>query len=169
MYNAGDEKIAVINLLGQSGYQRIHLSNPFSYVTELINRVKDSANHIIVNFHATTTAEKQTMAHIVDGQVSAMIGTGTKVLTADGLVMKGGTAAITDAGRCGSLNSVGGLASDLEIRKFLTQIPERSQDAWDNLELQGVVLDLNSNGRADSIETLRVPCLEKPNDTTGNS
>ena len=167
--NAGEKKVAIINLLGQSGYPRIHLSNPFSYVTELINRVKDSADHIIVNFHATTTAEKQTMAHIVDGKVSAMVGTGTKALTADALVMEGGTAVITDAGRCGSLNSVGGLAPEIEIKKFITQIPERSQDAWDNLELQGVVLDLNDNGKANGIETLRIPCLEKPNDTTGNS
>ncbi|MDA3957191.1 TIGR00282 family metallophosphoesterase [Oceanispirochaeta sp.] len=168
IYNVGDQKIAIISLLGQSGYQRVHLSNPFSYVTDLISRVKETTPHIIVNFHATTTAEKQTLAYIVDGHASAMIGTGTKAITADAGLMKKGTAMITDAGRCGSLHSVGGLEKNLEIQKFLTQIPERSQDAWDQLEMQGVLLDLDDQGKARSIETLRIPCTEKPDDTTNN-
>lgn len=168
IYNVGDQKIAVINLLGQSGYQRVHLSNPFSYVPDLIKRVKETTPNIIVNFHATTTAERQTLSYVVDGTVSAMIGTGTKALTADACLMEKGTAMITDAGRTGSLNSVGGLASDVEIRKFINQIPERSQDAWDQLELQGVLLDLDDQGKALSIETLRIPCLERPDDTTDN-
>jgi metallophosphoesterase (TIGR00282 family) len=168
-YNVGEQKIGIINLLGQSGYQRVHLSNPFSYVTELIGRLKETTSHIIVNFHATTTAEKQTLSYIVDGQVSAVIGTGTKALTADGELMKKGSAMITDAGRTGSLHSVGGLNADVEIKKFLTQIPERSIDAWDQLELQGVIIDLDDQGKPLTIETLRIPCMEKPDDTTNNS
>ncbi|MDC7233391.1 MAG: TIGR00282 family metallophosphoesterase [Spirochaetales bacterium] len=168
VYNVGDEKVAVINLLGQSGYQRVHLSNPFSYVSELIKRVKEMTPHVIVNFHATTTAERQTMAHVVDGSVSAVIGTGTKALTADACLMEKGSAMITDAGRTGSLQSVGGLESETEINKFIYQIPERSQDAWDQLELQGVLLDLDDKGKARSIETLRIPCEERPDDSTDN-
>ena len=57
---------------------------------------------------------------------------------------------------------------DVEIEKFLTQIPERSRDAWDQLELQGVILDLDDQGKARSIETMRIPCLEKPDDTANN-
>ena len=164
----GDQKIGVINLLGQSGYQRVHLSNPFSYVPDLVKRLKEQTDNIIVNFHATTTAERQTLAYVVDGTVSAMIGTGTKALTADAGLMKKGTARITDAGRTGSLNSVGGLDPEIEIRKFLTQIPERSGDTWDRLELQGVLLDLDEKGRALSIETLRIPCQEAPNHDTAD-
>ena len=168
IYQVGDQKIGVINLLGQSGYQRVHLSNPFSYVPDLVKRLKEQTDNIIVNFHATTTAERQTLAYVVDGTVSAMIGTGTKALTADAGLMKKGTARITDAGRTGSLNSVGGLDPEIEIRKFLTQIPERSGDTWDRLELQGVLLDLDEKGRALSIETLRIPCQEAPNHDTAD-
>lgn len=169
IYSVGDRKIAVINMLGQSGYQRVHLSNPFSYIPDLIKRVQETTPHIIVNFHATTTAERQTLAYVVDGTVSAIIGTGTKALTADAGIMEKGTAMITDAGRTGSIHSVGGLAADIEINKFINQIPERSQDAWDQLELQGVLLDLDDQGKALSIETLRLPCMEKPDATTDNS
>jgi len=168
VYNAGDRKIGVINLLGQSGYQRVHLSNPFSYVTELIGRVKELTPYIFVNFHATTTAEKQTLSYITDGLISAFVGTGTKALTADAGLMKNGTAMITDAGRTGSLHSVGGLDAEVEIKKFLTQIPERSLDAWDQLELQGICVDIDDQGKALDIETLRIPCLEKPDDTANN-
>ncbi|MDC7241505.1 MAG: TIGR00282 family metallophosphoesterase [Spirochaetales bacterium] len=169
IYHVGDRKVGVINLLGQSGYQRVHLSNPFSYVPDLVKRVKEQTDNIIVNFHATTTAERETLAYVVDGTVSAVIGTGTKALTADAGIMPKGTARITDAGRTGSLNSVGGLDSDIEIRKFLTQIPERSGDAWDQMELQGVLLDLDEKGRALSIEPLRIPCLEAPNHDSANN
>ncbi len=168
VYNVGDQKIGVINLLGQSGYQRVHLSNPFSYVTELIGRVRELTPHIIVNLHATTTAEKQTLSYITDGQVSAFVGTGTKALTADGCLMNKGSAMITDAGRTGSLNSVGGLNPEVEIKKFLTQIPERSLDTWEQLELQGVCIDIDDQGKALSIETLRIPCTERPDDTADN-
>jgi len=168
VYNAGDQKIGVINLLGQSGYQRVHLSNPFSYVSEIIERVREQTANIFVNFHATTTAERQTLSYIVDGQVSAFIGTGTKALTADGCLLKNGTAMITDAGRTGSLHSVGGLNAEVEIKKYLTQIPERSLDAWDLLELQGVIVELNDQGSPLRIETLRIPCMEKPDDTANN-
>ena len=159
VYTHRDFPIAVIVLLGQSGYNRVHLSNPFSYLPEIVRRINDTTNTIILEFHATTTAEKNTMKYIADGLVSAVIGTHTKVMTADESVSPQGTAYITDVGRTGSRNSVGGLDPEVEIRKFLTQIPERSRDAWGDLELQAVLLDINDDGRAEKIERLQVPCI----------
>ena len=167
IFNVGDQKIGVINLLGQSGYYRVHLSNPFSYLPELANRIRETTNHIIVNFHATTTAEKQTLFHLIDGKVSAVVGSGTKAITADVGLMPKGTAVITDSGRTGSLHSIGGLEPELELRKFMTQVPERSQDSFEQLELQGVVIDLDDSGKAVSIESLRIPCLEVPDEASG--
>jgi len=168
IFQVGDQKIGVINLLGQSGYYRVHLSNPFSYLPELASRIRETTNNIIVNFHATTTAEKQTLFHLIDGKVSAVVGSGTKAITADNQIMSKGTAVITDTGRTGSLNSIGGLEPELELRKFMTQVPERSLDAWSQLELQGVVIDLNESGKAVSIERLRIPCTEVPDEATSN-
>jgi metallophosphoesterase (TIGR00282 family) len=164
VYQAGDKKIAVICLLGQSGFSRVHLSNPHTFLPEIVSRAGQDTRTIVLDFHACTTAEKYAMFYVADGLVSAVAGTHGKVLSADAQVFPRGTAAICGCGRTGSLNSVGGLDKEIEIRKFLTQIPERSKDAWDNLELQGVVFDINDVGRAAGIEVLRHPVTEAPRD-----
>ena len=156
-------------LLGQSGFERVHLRNPFAYLPELVERIKERTRTIIVDFHAATTAEKYTMFYHADGLVSAVIGTHSRVMTADEALQPGGTAVICDVGRTGSLNSVGGLDSKIEIGKFLTRVPERSKEAWDNLELQGVIVDINDQGKAEHIERLRMPCPEVSNDRESNS
>ena len=160
----GQKKVAVISMLGQSGYDRVHVSNPYTYLPELIGRARVETPHVIVDFHAVTTAEKNTMFHHLDGTVSAILGTGTRVQTADAIVMPNGTATITDTGRTGSIDSVSGLDPGPELRKFLTQVPERSTDTWVSLELQGVVVDTDDDGKAVSIETLQRKCKEKASD-----
>jgi hypothetical protein len=160
-FDAGGKQVAVVNLLGQSGFSRTHLSNPFSLLPVLLEKIHEVTPHIIVIYHAATTAEKNAMFFHADGRVSAVIGTHNKSLTSDGKIFPGHTAVITDNGRCGSLLSVGGLAPDVEIRKFMTGIPERSNECWDGLELQGVLLTLSDEGRAQEIKTLRIP-VETP-------
>jgi metallophosphoesterase (TIGR00282 family) len=155
--DAGDSapRIAVISMLGQSGYDRVHASNPYTYLPELAGRAKAETPFVVVDFHATTTAEKNTMFHHIDGKVSAVVGTGTRVQTADARIMPEKTAVITDAGRVGSQASVSGFDPEPEIRAFLTAVPERSQESWAALELQGVLIDLADDGTATSIEAIR--------------
>ena len=145
----------VISLLGQAGFSRVHLRNPFEVAGGLIDRVRQQTPIVLVDFHATTTAEKVAMSLFLDGKVSAVLGTHVRTLAADARLLPGGTAAITHSGRTGSLNSVGGLDPAVETRKFLTQVHEQSRDAWGLLELQGVVLEIASDGRAQSITALR--------------
>ena len=165
-YNVdNDRRLAVISMLGQSGFDRVHGSNPFTYVPELASRARKETPFVILDFHATTTAEKYTMFHHADGMLSAVIGTGTRVQTRDALVMPKGTAVIGDAGRTGSRDSVAGLDPGPEIRKFMTGVPERSSDTWVNLELQGVLIDIGDDGKATSIEPIRREC-EPPKDET---
>lgn len=159
IYQAGDYKIGVINLLGNSGFTRIHLGNPFLYLPDIAEKIKNETKIIILDFHAATTAEKKAMGYHSDSLVSAMIGSHSKVMTSDEKILSNGTAVITDAGRTGSQFSVGGLAPDIEIRKFLTQIPERSNDWWNNMEFQGVLLEIDpETGKALSIERIKKPC-----------
>ncbi len=166
----GSRTIAVVNLMGQSGFTRTHLSNPFTYLPEIVSRIHRETKTVIVDFHAVTTAEKSSMFHHADGKVSAVIGTGTRAITADAEVMPRGTAVISDAGRTGSLNSVAGLDPKIELQKFLNQIPERSRDAWDGLELQGVLIEIDDEGRATRIDTIRRACTEVPDrDREGDS
>ena len=145
----------MISLLGQAGFSRVHLRNPFEVVGGLIERVKQQTPIVLVDFHATTTAEKVAMGIFLDGKASALLGTHVRTLSADAQILPGGTAAITHSGRTGSLHSVGGLDPAVETRKFVNQVHEQSRDAWGLLELQGVVLDVAADGRARSITTLR--------------
>ncbi|MFW5686488.1 MAG: TIGR00282 family metallophosphoesterase [Spirochaetota bacterium] len=154
----GDARVAVISMLGQSGFDRVHGSNPYTYLPELAARARKETPHVIVDFHATTTAEKYTMFYLADGEVSALIGTGTRIQTADAQIFPKGTAVIADAGRTGSRDSVSGLDPGPEIRKFVTGVPERSSDTWVNLELQGVLIDLADDGKATAITPLQRSC-----------
>jgi calcineurin-like phosphoesterase len=95
------------------------------------------------------------MFYFADGKVSAVVGTHTKAITADERVLPGGTAVITDAGRTGSIESVGGLDPEIEIRKLTTLIHEYSKEAWGTLELQGVVIEIGEDGKAVSIQRIR--------------
>ncbi len=155
-------KVAVVSLLGVAGFKRVHLKNPFSLLPRLLESITPQTGTILLDFHAVTTAEKATMFAIADGRVSAVIGTHTKALTADARILAGGTAVITDAGRTGSLGSVAGLDPEIEIRKLTSLVHEYSKEAWAALELQGVVLEIGENGKALSIESVRVPCAAPP-------
>ncbi|MBB6482294.1 TIGR00282 family metallophosphoesterase [Spirochaeta isovalerica] len=158
IYNVGDSRIGVIDMLGLYGYSRVHLSNPYTYLPELIKKIKQDTSTVIVNFHSLTTAEKYTMFHHLDGKVTALIGSGTKALTADALISSKGTAFISDTGRTGAFQSVGGLEPKVEIQKFLTQIPERSLDFWSEQYLQGVTVESDESGQALRIETVNMKC-----------
>lgn len=161
-------KVAVIELLGQAGFPRVHLANPFQAIRELAKKLREETPIVLLDFHAATTAEKETMGRHVDGGLSAVIGSHGKTLTADARVLAGGTAYITDAGRTGSLMSVGGLDPAVRIGEFLSGIPAWAKDGSADLELQGCILEIGDDGRAISIKSLRIPCPEALNDGTGN-
>ena len=156
----GTVKVAVLQLLGQAGFSRVHLANPYQAVTDLARKLREETPIIILDFHAATTAEKQTMSYHAAGLVSAVIGSHTKAQTADARVARGGTAYITDAGRTGSLLSVGGLDPATRIGEYLSGISAWAKDGSAGLELQGCLVEVGNDGRAVSIEALRIPCPE---------
>jgi calcineurin-like phosphoesterase len=86
-----------------------------------------------------------------------VIGSHTRVQTADEAILPGGTAVITDAGRTGSAESVGGVEIEGRIGEYLTGIPDWTREATDKPELQGALIDLDKNGRALSIRRIRLP------------
>ena len=167
-FEKNGRKTAIVSILGQAGFGRVHLANPLQVIDSTVDRLGRETGTIIIDYHAATTAEKNTLFYHVRGRVSAIIGTHQRVMTSDGRVSEG-TAFITEAGRTGSRDSVGGFDSETEIRQFLTQIPEQSKTAWESLELQGVIIDIDDNGKAQSLRTVRRPCKEKPDGRTGHS
>jgi metallophosphoesterase (TIGR00282 family) len=168
VFRVGDQAVGVVNLLGQSGFNRVHLNNPFLMIENILEKIWEETRTIIVDFHASTTAEKYTMFYHLEGKAAAVLGSHTKVLTADARVLPGGTAIITGTGRTGSKYSVGGLDPEIEIRKFLTQIHEQSRVTWGDLELQGVIVETDAEGKAVGIEIVREACEVEDHDRAGN-
>lgn len=162
VFKTPNEKIAVAVLLGQSGFNRIHGNNPFSGLSALLERLRQETPFVIIDFHAMATAEKQTLFAMADGKCSAVIGSHTKVQTADERILPGGTAVITDAGRTGSAESVGGNDRESRIKEYLTGIPDWTRDSWERPELQALVIELASDGKAISIERIRTAAPPAP-------
>lgn len=158
----GNPKIAVISLLGRVGFNRVHSENPFTALPVLAERIRQETPYIIVDFHSAATAEKQAFFYHADGKVSAVIGSHGRVQTADETILSHGCGVITDAGRTGSLDSVGGVDPAVKIQEYISRIPDWSRDAWKRPVLQGVVLDLDGSGKTTSIRRIRIECDEPP-------
>ena len=143
-------RFAVVNLQGLA-YMVDHHRDPFAAIDEVLAGL-DTPN-ILVDFHAEATAEKLSMGFYLDGRVSAVIGTHTHVQTADERILSGGTAYLTDAGMCGSFDSVLGVKKELAVEKMRTQLPTRFENARGQGILWGCVIDIDEKtGRARSIE-----------------
>jgi metallophosphoesterase (TIGR00282 family) len=147
--------VAVINLMGQL-FIDVPVS-PWEAVDALVDEARAQTPVIVVDFHAEATSEKIAMAQWLDGRVTAVIGTHTHVQTNDARILRGGTAAVTDAGMTGPHDSVIGVKSELAIRRMRTRLPVRFEPAEGGVRLEGVVVDCGDDGRAHGIELLRVP------------
>jgi len=165
-------KIAVIDLLGQASFGRVHADNPLKVLDYIIDRIqKEPAGErpaIFVDFHASATAEKLTLAEYADGRISAIVGSHSKALTADARISEKGTAAITDCGRTGSILSVGGMDPDARVREFMTSVRSFESGGTLGLEAQGCFVQIGDSGRAERIESFRLPCKEKVNERIGD-
>ena len=147
--NSG-EKIGVINVNGRVFMQAIDC--PFRTTRAAVEELHKSTKVIIVDMHAEATSEKVALGWYLDGKVSAVLGTHTHIQTADEKILPQGSAYITDVGMCGPFDSVIGRRVEDVIPRFLTGVPLRFEVATENVQLQGVILDIDSQtGTAKSI------------------
>jgi len=144
IYECKGKKIAVINLLGRV-YINIATDNPFLTVKKIINKIKNKVDIIIVDFHAEATGEKITLAHYLDGEVTAVFGTHTHVQTADERILPKGTAYISDIGMTGPKNSALGMDISVVIKRFTTALPERYKIAEGKCILNAVIFEIDDN------------------------
>ncbi|HOE88444.1 MAG TPA: TIGR00282 family metallophosphoesterase [Sphaerochaeta sp.] len=159
--NVGETKICVINILGNADFPRTHLTNAFPLAEYLVTKALEEGAIPLVQFHASPTAEKQAMGFHLAGKAAAVIGTHSKVLTSDEQILDGGTAFISDNGRCGSQMSVGGFEPEAEIEKQITQLPVRSKEYWEDTALVGVIVEIDETGKATAIEPIRSALKEE--------
>jgi len=135
IFEVKGQKIGVINALGRVFMPPI--DSPWTVVTDEINKLKnDGVEHIIIDFHTEATAEKicfsKYLAHTFNTEekalIKAFIGTHTHVQTADEKIYYG-MAYITDAGFCGTEESVIGMDFETSMRRLSTGLPERYEIA----------------------------------------
>jgi len=161
VFKAGEWKVGLAVLLGQSCFTRLHGDNPWSRLPILLERLHQETRITIIDFHAQASGEKQSLLYLAAGRCSGVIGSHNRVQTTDERVLQG-TAFITDAGRTGSTESVGGTDPATRIGEYLSGIPEWTREALARPELQGLLLDIDNRGTALSIERIRLPVPEIP-------
>ncbi len=148
----GRYQAAVINLIGTAFIQ--NHKNPFFVLDDILKNI--DCKDIIVDFHAESTAEKMALAHYADGRVSAVIGTHTHVQTNDDQILPGGTAYLTDAGSVCADNSVIGIIKEAAIEKQKYLKPVQFKIAKGEGIIHGVFIETDKNGKAISIEKIKV-------------
>lgn len=144
---------AVMNLQGRSFMA--DLDNPFAAVQPVLAKLRQETKVIFVDFHGEATSEKIAFARMLDGQVSAVVGTHTHVQTADEQIFPGGTAFLCDAGFTGPHESVLGREIEPIVRRFITNLPQRFEVAKGRVLLQGALIEVDENtGRARGIQRI---------------
>lgn len=147
-------RFAVVNLQGRVFMNPVDC--PFKAADRVLGEIPKDVS-VFVDFHAEATSEKITLAHYLDGRVTALVGTHTHVQTSDAYLLPKGTAYLTDLGMTGPyISSIG---RDLKpvTKKFTTGMPSRFDVAEGPCVLEGAIIEFDpATRRASSIETLRV-------------
>jgi metallophosphoesterase (TIGR00282 family) len=155
---ARGQKLVVIQVLG-----RLFMGmadDPFRAVDAELRRyiLGGNAQAILVDVHAEATSEKTALGHHLDGRVSLVAGTHTHVPTADGRILPGGTAYISDVGMTGDYDSVIGMEKTGSLHRWRTDLPgSKLQPAMAEATLCAVYLETDDRtGRALRLEPLRL-------------
>ena len=148
-------KIGIINAQGRVFMKPSEC--PFAAIEAVLEQIHEQTHVILVDFHAEATSEKIAMGWFLDGRVSAVVGTHTHVMTADAVVLPGGTGYITDVGMTGPHDGVIGRRKDRVIMSLTTQMPYRFDVAQHDVRISGVIIDVDTEqGRASGIEPVVV-------------
>lgn len=151
-------RLLVINAMARLFMDAI--DDPFKAVDELLEQhhLGRDVDAIFVDFHGEATSEKMAMGHFCDGRASAVVGTHSHVPTADTHILPGGTAYQTDAGMCGSYDSVIGMEKHISIERFVRKVPgEKMRPAEGEATVCGVFVETDTkSGLARNIAPVRV-------------
>ncbi|HUB65913.1 MAG TPA: TIGR00282 family metallophosphoesterase [Candidatus Methylacidiphilales bacterium] len=146
------KKLGVINALGRT-FMGPQVDNPFLLIEAEIEKLKRETPHILIDFHAEATSEKIALGRAVDGLATLVVGTHTHVQTADDQIFPGGTAYLSDAGFCGSHESIIGRDIASVLQKYRTLLPNKFYIAREGLQADGVFVEADEvTGRAIRIE-----------------
>jgi 2',3'-cyclic-nucleotide 2'-phosphodiesterase len=148
-------RLGVVNLSGLLFLEAVR--SPFAEVDAVLAELRGKADTVLVDMHAEATSEKVAMGWHVDGRVLACLGTHTHIPTADGRVLPGGTAYITDVGMTGPRGGVIGVKREQALERFLTLTQVRFETSNEDPWLNAVLIEGDGDGRALSVEQLLLP------------
>ena len=157
IFEVKNTKVAVMNFLGRTFMNPV--DSPWELVEKEIEKIKQEAPIVIVDFHAEATAEKICFGKFCsEYKISAVLGTHTHVQTADEKIVNDYTAYISDAGFCGAYNSVIGMSYEGSLKRLKTSLPERFDiDENQVLEFNAVAMCFDAvSGQAQSIERIKL-------------
>jgi metallophosphoesterase (TIGR00282 family) len=148
-------RLAVVNLSGNVFLRAGR--HAFSEIDAILESLEGKADHVLVDFHAEATSEKVAMGWYLDGRVTATLGTHTHVPTADGRVLPGGSAYITDVGMTGPRGGVIGVRKEQAIESLRTHMSIRFETSEDDPWFMGVLIRCAPQPRrAQALEQLLV-------------
>ncbi len=150
-FDLSGTKALVVNLLGRVFMECVDC--PFKTLSGILEN--ESADFVLVDFHAEATSEKQALANYFDGKVSAIFGTHTHVQTNDARILKSGTFFIADVGMCGAYDSIIGMDVSSGIKRFLRRTPTRFEvpKKADRVLLNAVEIEIEK-GRVSSFKVI---------------
>jgi hypothetical protein len=147
-----------LGVISVSGNLFMNAGRPaFTEVDAAVHKLRDHVDHLLVDMHAEATSEKVGMGWHLDGRVTAVVGTHTHIPTADGRVLPGGTAYITDVGMTGPRGGVIGVKREQALESMITKMPVRFETSDEDPWLNGVLIRAGAPMRAESIEPVLEP------------
>jgi len=136
---------------------------PFRCLDEILKQADSSATVVLVDFHAESSREKESLAYHLDGRATLLAGTHTHVQTADERILPKGTAYITDLGMTGISHSVIGMDVGICLNRARKQVMYRMEPATEpsdgktGAQIQGILAEIDAgSGRAISVNRLRI-------------
>ncbi len=158
------ERVLVVNAMGRIFMDP--LDDPFAAIERELTAcpLRTGADAIVVDMHAETTSEKQSMGFFCDGRASLVAGTHTHAPTADLHILPGGTAFISDVGMTGDYDSVIGMTKEEPLLRFTRRISSaRFEAASGPATLCGVAVETDpATGLAARVGAVRLGgCLDQ--------
>ena len=118
VYEVAGEKLAILNLMGH--YSMPFTDNAFRCALESVETLHEQGiKNIFIDFHAEATSEKRALLMLLQGKVSAIVGTHTHVGT-DDLQIVNATGYLGDIGLTGCRDNVIGMDEKVPLKQFLT-------------------------------------------------
>lgn len=158
------QKILVVNAMARLFMDA--MDDPFAAMDKLLSqyRLGQNVQAVFVDFHGEATSEKMAMGHYLDGRASFVIGTHTHIPSADTQILSKGTGYQTEAGMCGSYDSVIGMEKHIAIHRFTKKTPtDRLSPADGEVTLSGVIFETDDKtGLCTKAEPLRIGGRLKP-------